>query len=202
MACDRSVRWPAMQRKVFFLAPVVLALGLAACGGSSKTPAAQPQQPQQQTGTTDHVAKVASNVPSESAKMICSAEAQKDIEESATGAHATKVTKPTWNDHIYSCTFQYPDDASFTMSVKELSNVDETTAYYDSLAEKYGKKQDIQLGQGAFVTKNGFTVVRKDYKVLLVDTSKLPAEFGQPPDKPSDVGINVASVIMSCWTGE
>jgi hypothetical protein len=189
-----------MQRKVFFLAPVVLALGLAACGGSSKSPAAQPQQT---TGSTDHVAKVASNVPSESAKMICSDEAQKDIEESATGAHATKVTTPKWdvNEHIYSCTFVYPN-GSFDMAVKEMSNADETTAYYNSLADKYGKKQDIQLGQGAFVTKDGNMVVRKDYKVLFIDTSKLPAQFGQPPETPSDVGINVASVIMSCWTGE
>jgi hypothetical protein len=192
-----------MQRKVFFLAPVVLALGLAACGGSSKTPASGTPTTQSQTGSTEHVAKVASNVPSESAKMICSQEAQKDIEESATGVKATKVSTPEWDksEHIYSCTFEYPE-GSFTMAVKEMSDVDETTAYYNSLAEKYGKKQDIQLGQGAFVTKNGSMVVRKDYKVLFIDTSKLPAEFGQPPDKPSDVGINVASVIMSCWTGE
>ena len=196
-----------MQRKLFFLALVVLALGLAACGGSSNgtgstapTQVGQPSTP----GSTDHVAKVASNQPSASAKMICSAEAQKDIEESATGVKVTKVTTPTWdeNEHIYSCTFQYPNGASFNMAVKEMSNVDETTAYYNSLADKYGKKQDIQLGQGAFVTKNGDTVVRKDYKVLLIDTSKLPEQFGQPPDQPSDVGINVASVIMSCWTGE
>jgi hypothetical protein len=186
-----------MQRRILFLAPVVLALGLAACGGSSK-PAAQPQP----SGSTEHVAKVASNVPSESAKMICSAEAQKDIEESATGVHATKVTTPTWNDHIYSCTFQYPNGASFTMGVKELSSADETTAYYNSLADKLGKKKDIQLGQGAFVTDDGNMVVRKDYKVLLVDTTKLPHQFGQPPDTPSNVAINVASVIMSCWTGE
>ena len=190
-----------MQRKSFFLAVVVLALGLAACGGSSKSVSKGPAP--SQTGSTEHVAKVASNVPSESAKMICSAEAQKDIEESATGVHATKVTTPKWDEseHIYSCTFQYPN-GSFTMAVKEMSDVDETTTYYDSLADKYGKKQEIQLGQGAFVTKDGNMVVRKDYKVLFIDTTKLPAEFGQPPDKPSDVGINVASVIMSCWTGE
>jgi hypothetical protein len=190
-----------MQRKAFFLAPVVLALGLAACGGSSKT-ASQPSGTTE-PGSTEHVAKVASNVPSESAKMICAAEAQKDIEESATGVHATKITTPKWdeNEHIYSCTFEYPN-GSFSMAVKEMSNVDETTAYYNSLADKYGKKQDIQLGQGAFVTKNGNMVVRKDYKVLFIDVSRLPAQFGQPPDKPSDVGINVASVIMSCWTGE
>ena len=142
-------------------------------------------------------------MPSESAKMICAPEAQKDIEESATGVHATKVTTPKWDasEHIYSCTFQYPN-GSFSMAVKEMSDVDETTAYFNSLADKYGRKQDIQLGQGAFVTKDGNMVVRTDSTVLFIATSQLPAEFGQPPAKPSDVGINVASVIMSCWTGE
>ena len=39
------------------------------------------------------------------------------------------------------------------------------------------------LGQGAFQTTNGSVVVRKDWKVLLVDDTGLPAQFGTPPTR-------------------
>ena len=169
-----------------------LALVLAACGGgSSKSQSTSPT-------TVGHVAKVAAADPSESAKMICAPEAAKDIEQ-VLGVKA-QVTTPTWVDHVYACDYVYPN-GTMKLSVKEMSTPEETTAYFDSLAQKYGKAQDIQFGQGAFTTKNGSTVVRKDYKVLLVDTTKLPANFGVPPDTRENVGINVASTIMGCWTG-
>ena len=57
------------------------------------------------------------------------------------------------------------------------------------------------LGQGAFTTRDDGAVVRKDYKVLLVDTSRLPAQFGSPPQTRSEVATNVAAAIMGCWTG-
>ena len=48
--------------------------------------------------------------------------------------------------------------------------------------------------------KDGSVVVRKDYKVLLVDITKLPAKFGVPSATRGDVAINVAETIMWCWT--
>ena len=89
-----------------------------------------------------------------------------------------------------------------TLSVKEMSNADETTGYFNSLAGKLGKKQELQgLGQGAFLTNDGSVVTRKDYKVLLVDTTKLPARFGVPPSTRGDIAINVSATIMNCWVG-
>ena len=44
-------------------------------------------------------------------------------------------------------------------------------------------------------------VVRKDYKILLIDVTKLPAKFGVPSDVRGNVAINVAEAIMGCWTG-
>ena len=182
--------------------PVLVSLGLllAACGGSSKpsssatTPAGSP--------TTGHIAKEASNVPSVSAKMICEPEAQKDIYESATGVKTIGAFKPTWVDHTYSCVYAYPHGAKMTLSVKELSSEAETTAYFDSLATKLGKTTDQPaIGQGAFHVKDGSIVVRKDYKVLLIDVTKLPASFGVPAASRADVATNVAAVIMGCWTG-
>ena len=80
--------------------------------------------------------------------------------------------------------------------------MDETTAYFDSLATKLHKtNKNIEIGQGAFQVADGSVVVRKDFKVLLVDITKLPANFGVPPASRGDVAINVAETIMSCWTG-
>ncbi len=49
--------------------------------------------------------------------------------------------------------------------------------------------------------KDGSVVVRKDYKVLLIDVTKLPPQFGVPPASRGDVAINVAETIMGCWSG-
>jgi hypothetical protein len=49
--------------------------------------------------------------------------------------------------------------------------------------------------------RNGSAVVRKDYRVLLVDVSRLPARFGKPIASRSDMSAGVAGVIMGCWTG-
>ncbi len=68
------------------------------------------------------------------------------------------------------------------MSVKEISNDAETTAYFDSLATKLGKTDKaVGARQGAFQVRDGSVVVRKDFKVLLVDVTKLPARSAFPP---------------------
>ncbi len=188
---------------------------LGACGGSSKSTSAPTTTPgtaagsgsgegaagtkAQPTVPPGHVAKVATNAPSASAQMICK-EAVKDIND-VLGIPA-KVSTPTWKDHVYSCDYNYPNGAKMTLSVKEMSSPEETTAYYDSLAQKLGKSGDLQgLGQGAFSTPNGGVVTRKDYKVMTVDVSHLPANFGSPPDTRGNDAINVAFTVMGCWTG-
>ena len=133
--------------------------------------------------------------------MVCEPEAAADIA-AVTGVPAVKVSTPTWVDHVYACDYVYKNGAKMTLSVKELANVDETTAYYDSIGRQFGHGQDLQgLGEGAFLTSKGNVVVRKDYKVLYVDTTKLPAQFGVPADTPRNTGINTAATIMGCWVG-
>jgi hypothetical protein len=89
------------------------------------------------------------------------------------------------------------------LSVKELSSWSQTKAYFEQLGRQLGKARTIQaLGQGAFQTTNGSMVVRKDWKVLLVDTEGLPAQFGQPPTSSGDVAVTVADVILGCWSGD
>jgi uncharacterized protein YprB with RNaseH-like and TPR domain len=181
---------------------VSLALLLAACGSSGKTVSpATNNTTAPSSQTTGHVAKQASNVPSVSAKMVCNQEAQTDIYEQATGVKTVAAFTPTWVDHVYACDYVYPAGAKMRLSVKETSNDAETTAYFDSLATKLGRtKTEIGI-VNAFQVRDGSVVVRKDFKVLLVDVTKLPAKFGVPADARGDVAINVAQTIMGCWTG-
>jgi len=193
---------PFVNLRTVAIASVACASLLAACGSSSGTSSSSPTTVNSGPTTTGHLDKPATNTPSVSAKMICESEAANDIYNEATGVKTISAFKPTWVGHVYSCDYTYPGGAVMRLSVKELSSPEETTAYYDSLAQQLGKAEDQPgLGQGAFTTKNGSLVVRKDYKVLLVDVSKLPASFGVPPDPRDKVAINVGVTIMGCWTG-
>jgi hypothetical protein len=166
---------------------------LAACGSDAKSGSP--------VTTTTAKLEVAGPNPSVSAQMICG-EAKEDIAEQAIGVDTVKPLAPKWADHLYACDYVYKGGAKMTLSVKEMSSVSETTAYYDALGARLGRGAKLEgLGEGAYQTTNGSVVVRKDYRVLLIDVSHLPAAFGQPPQKPIDVAISVASTIMNCWTG-
>lgn len=132
--------------------------------------------------------------------MICRTEAVQEID-SALGATAT-VSSPTWADHLYSCTYRYPS-GSMRLSVKELSNSTQTDAYFHQSGARMGDTGAIEnLGQGAFRTSNGSIVARKDWRVLLVDVTDMPAQFGQPPTTEDRVALTTAEVILACWSGD
>jgi hypothetical protein len=171
---------------------------LGACGSSSPPKAA----PKTSTGATTVTYEPAGANPSKSAKMVCTQEAQNDMAD-ALGMPATRVTAPTWKDHIYSCTYVYPK-GSFVLSVKELVSDKTTTDFFNAYKKKLGVQDNLfGLGQGAFVAKNDDVVVRKDYKVLLIDVKNVPKGTGTfvPAMVRPDVATNIASVIMSCWVG-
>jgi hypothetical protein len=157
--------------------------------------------------TTAAVAHPVSVTASVSAKMICGKEVAEDIYEGASGVKTVAPLQPTFIDRVYSCDYVYPRGAVMRLAVKELSSPAETTAYYDSLAAKFGKIKNqpalakAGLAQEAFSASNGSVVLRKDSKVLLVDVSKLPESFGVPADPRGDIAIDVAETIMLCWTG-
>ena len=90
-----------------------------------------------------------------------------------------------------------------TLSVKELSSWAETRAYFAATAVTSGRARDLPgLGQAAFQATDGSVVVRKDWKVLVVDIGGLPAQFGVPPTSSGDVAVTVADVILGCWAGD
>jgi len=188
----------AMRQPKTFLVLIVFVcmLSMTSCGGSK--PATPPSSSQ---NATAHVAQPARATPSASAKMICAHKTQTELA-AVLGVHTTQPVVPAWTDHLYSCRYTY-HNAVMVLSVKELSSKTQTDSYFTSLAHRLGQSQRPQpLDRGAFfTTKNRSVVVRKDYKVLLVNISGLPAQFGAPPYTRADIAIKVAATIMDCWTG-
>jgi hypothetical protein len=150
--------------------------------------------------TTRHIALPAGPKPSESAQMVCGSEGQDDIEQ-IIGQPTTTPPAPTWVDHLYSCQYIYASGV-LTLSVKELSTEAQTRTYYTRLLGRLGRQQQLKgVAQGAYVTARGSVVLRKDYKVLLVDTSGIPNTFGTSGAPRKQLAIGVAVTVLGCWTG-
>ncbi|HVC71230.1 MAG TPA: hypothetical protein VNC61_13320 [Acidimicrobiales bacterium] len=175
------------MRRYLPLVLFAVTIGAACCGSSPPASKARVPVP-------------AGNFPSQISKMVCSSEAQKVINH-VLGVTADVAT-PTWVGHLYSCRYQYPDGV-MTLSVKELSSWSQTDAWYHMLGRQLGDISRLgNLGQGAFTTTNGSVVVRKDWKVLTVQISGLPAQFGVPPTSRADVADTVSDLILGCWAGD
>ena len=172
---------------------LALVVGLGACGGSGGSSAPAATAPVR-------VLEKAGAEPSDSTRMVCGSEGKEEIA-AAVGVDVTRPLMPRFVDHLYSCDYVYSDGLA-TLSVKELSSAAETTAYFDALGKRLGRKHALLgLGQGAYQTTDGSTVVRKDYRVLLVNASRLPKQFGVPSAPRADASLTVAATIMGCWTG-
>ncbi len=183
-----------MRRSWLVVLGILLACAATACGStSSASDSAGPR-------AVDASAQPAGTDPSASARMICAKEGQKEIA-GVLAQKATRVTGPTWSDHLYRCDYVYPQ-GTVTLSVKELDDEAGTTTYFDTLATILGRlPDDVPLGQGAFQTPNGSVVVRKDFDVLFVDVNQLPKGFGEPGLTAADVASAIAITVLHCWQG-
>jgi hypothetical protein len=162
-------------------------LGAACTPGTATTP-------------TNRVPLAAGRNPSTISTMVCTNDAGQKMN-AALGEQAT-ISTPTWVGHLYSCQYVY-STGSMLLSVKEMSSWAQTDDYFQMLANQMGKVRNLRgLGQGAFQTTNGSIVVRKDWKVLLVDIAGLPAQFGMPATSAGDVAVTVGDVILGCWAGD
>lgn len=142
----------------------------------------------------------ASRRPSSIAKEVCQPKAANLIHDVL--GEAAKVSTPTWRNHLYTCDYGYPN-GTMVLSVKELSSWSQTYGYFDRLGTTLHRTIPIVgLGQGAFRVRDGSIVVRKDWKVLLVNVVGLPRQFGRPPAGPEEIALAVAGVIMGCWHGD
>ena len=177
--------YPSRHRARVGLAILAVVLGIAGCG--SVNASAESPQP---AGTS----------PSAISRMVCAEEAAGEIAQ-VVGAKAS-VTAPTWADHLYSCGYHY-GQGTMVLSVKELSSWTQTYAYFNELAKTLHKTATVKgLGQGAFVVGDGSVVVRKDWKILLVDISGLHGMVGSPPSSRDTVALDAAAVILDCWNGD
>jgi hypothetical protein len=135
--------------------------------------------------------------------MICTPATKSDIAV-ALGVDTRTSPSPSWSkaDHLYTWDYLYAGGFTMALSVKELSSAAQTTSYFDALGQRLGRAQSLQgLGEGGYTTSNGSAVVRKDYKVLFIDTSRLPTQFGAPPETRINIATSVAATIMGCWSG-
>jgi hypothetical protein len=194
----RSASTRYRGRVLLFGGVAVVGVLAAGCSGG----------PARSTGTTRSTGALASRqrplpagpVPSEIAKMVCIPKTQREIAETL-GVRAS-VSTPTWIDHAYSCQYRYPE-GHFVLTVKELSSWPQTLSYFTSIGQEQGRAASIpNIGQGAYQTDPGWAVVRKDWKVLSVDISALPAQFGKPPTSRADVAVTIADLILACWAGD
>ncbi len=167
----------------------------AGCSGASKPSATRATQ------SAVEGPEPAGPTPSEIALMVCQSKASSEIQD-VLGETAV-VEDRTWKDHLYSCRYQFKT-GSIALSVKELSSWAQTYAYFAMLGKTLHKTSTPlpDLGQGAFQVRNGSVVVRKDWKILLVDITGLPSEFGEPPTSSGDVAATVADIILGCWAGD
>jgi hypothetical protein len=132
--------------------------------------------------------------------MICQSKAAGEIQDVL--GEKTVVTDKSWTDHRYSCEYKFKS-GTVRLSIKELSSWSQTLDYFSSLASSLHRTSTLSnLGQGAFQVQDGNVVVRKDWKILLVDTTGLPAKFGSPPTTRSDVAVTIAFIILGCWAGD
>lgn len=184
------------------LAVGALALAATACGSGAAPKASGPRQTTESTRpATAVVPTPAGRLPSKSAKMICDTELQRELVYSL-GVHPVTTPKPTWIHHKYTCVYHYGNGV-LVLSVQELSSQAQTDAYFKMLGTRLGDTGRINgLGSGAFTTRNGSIVARKDWKVLLVDVSGLPHRFGKPSTGPAQVAVTVADSVLACWRGD
>jgi hypothetical protein len=138
--------------------------------------------------------------PSASALMVCSIEAQADIELTI-GVGPSTPPGSTFNDGLFTCDYVY-STGTMVLSVKDLTDKADTDAYVKAARAGVASVQDLPaLGQAAFSDSVSTVIVVKDFKVLKVDTSGLPDPFGQPPHTRYTVAVAVAAAIILCWTG-
>ena len=94
-------------------------------------------------------------------------------------------------------------DGDFVLTVRELSSWSRHCSTSPPRASnRAGPTPSPIWARARSRPNNGSMVVRKDWKILTVDISGLPARFGKPPTSRGDVAVTVADLILACWAGD
>jgi hypothetical protein len=152
------------------------------------------------SASTKPTSVASSGGPSVSALMVCSSEAQADIQ-AAVGVGLSTPPASTFDNGLFTCDYAYPT-GTMVLTVKDLTNQADTDSYVKNARDGLTSVKDLPgLGQAAFSDNASTVYVVKDFKILKVDTSGLPDHFGQPPHTRYTVAVVVAAAIILCWTG-
>jgi len=131
--------------------------------------------------------------------MICADEAQEDL--AGVLAVSARVSRPTWRDRTYSCTYRY-SKGSFDISVLELPTIAAAKDEFTRLnAEPEVSQPDVGMADGSFLRTDGSVVVRTDRRILEVDPTRLPIRFAKLKLTRPAVAQAVATTILRCWKG-
>lgn len=142
--------------------------------------------------------------PSESARMVCSAEIRGDIT-TALALPAQPSPSATWVDHLYTCSYRLPS-GPFVLAVKELKDIPAARIYFAQMRQHLGPNQPIvgldSLGLPGYQTAAGTVIFLKDDKTLEVDATSLDSPIGPAQISRSDFAYQIATDILGCWTGQ
>jgi hypothetical protein len=139
--------------------------------------------------------------PTATAKMVCGEDISAQVV-TVLSLPAPPKTRATWIDSVYTCTYDLPMGA-MVLSVQVAPSDAAATAAFDADRARLAPTEELAgLGEGAFGTPTGVTVVRKDNEVLTVDTTALPEVFGSNGQRRTDLANEIASDVLGCWTGD
>jgi hypothetical protein len=190
-------RWSLLAVPALLTAPLLLAgCGTSADAQSTAGMSMAPGAPMTPDGATE-----AATTPPDTALMVCG----KDI--STQVVQVLKLDGPPktdsdWTHSVYTCTYHLPmGDMVLSVQVAK----DHGSAA-DLLAADRARRAPTQdqfgLGERAFGTPAGVTVVLKDNEILTVDATRLPAVFGDNDQHRTDLANEIASDVLGCWTGD
>jgi hypothetical protein len=139
--------------------------------------------------------------PPASAAMICDADIKSKVREALRLA-GPPSTEWRWSDGVYTCDYHLPM-GRMSLEVTVLAGAPQASTLFDAdRGRTLGAQPLAGLGERAFGTDNGTVVVLKDNQVLVVDTTRLPQEFGANGQRRTDLAYEVASDVLGCWTGD
>lgn len=142
--------------------------------------------------------------PSDSARMVCSAEVHRDIA-TALGLPTEPSSTSTWAGHLYTCTYALAG-GPFVIEVKELPSVAAAHSYFGQMRRDLPAAQPLlglaSLGLPGYQTPNGTVIFLKDDKTLSVDAAAMNGPIGSQRVSRTDFAYQIATDILGCWNGK
>jgi hypothetical protein len=133
--------------------------------------------------------------------MICDEDIKSKVREALSLA-GPPSTEWRWSNGVYTCDYHLPM-GRMRLQVKVLVGAGQARTMFDAdQGRTLGALPLAGLGEGAYHTKSGTVLVLKDNQILVVDTTRLPPEFGANGQRRTDLAYEVASDVMGCWTGD